>query len=232
MTRFHHATALAAVLVACTPLDAREPSKPIAQQDAGTAGKPQPDPVPDPTPTAQANVAIAVASVQLEDNCGDPPSAPPPASEAPAAPARPQKRNPAAGASAFPGSNARIACQQSTMQLRFTNEGDAAVSIAIAAVELHDVQSASLLAPVPSRLPAAFTTDGSYQPWDGRLAAGAQFHASYRLTPPSWSMVDAKLGNSRGRELVLEITVEVDGEPTTVRSPAFVRPPELVMPPT
>jgi hypothetical protein len=47
-------------------------------------------------------------------------------------------------------------------------------------------------------------------------------------------MVESKLGGatSRGRELELEVMFEIDGKPMTVRSPAFSRPPEIIMPPT
>jgi hypothetical protein len=128
----------------------------------------------------------------------------------------------------------RRACQPSTLQVRFTNTGKAAASVRIASIQLHDVQSKSVLLPVAARLPAAFSDSGAYTPWDERLAAGTEFHASYRLTPPEWSMVESKLGGatSRGRELELEVMFEIDGKPMTVRSPAFSRPPEIIMPPT
>jgi hypothetical protein len=238
---------IALALAACTSLDAREPSKPLASGNTiDTEAKPDPktEPKPKPPEPVASAVQVAIASVTLDQNCPDPePPAPPSSSSSPASavadapPATPAKR--AAATAPRPGEESpafgyRRACAPSTLQLRFTNSGRAAASVRIASIQLHDVQSKSVLAPVTARLPAAFSDAGAYTPWDERLAAGAEFHASYRLTPPDWSMVESKLGgaSSRGRELELEVTFEIDGKPVTLRSPAFSRPPEIIMPPT
>lgn len=247
MNPIRFAPICAVLLAACTSLDAREPSKPVGAtagvQGGDTKGTTDPKPQPKPEPETTSSVAVAVASVLLESDCPDPepppvspadtpapqkrsmPASPPPASMAAPRPLRPGEA---------PAVGYRRACEQSTLQLRFTNTGKAEAEIRIASIQLHDVQTKSVLAPVRSRLPSAWNDGSAYEPWDERLAAGAEFHASYRLTPPDWSMVESKLGagSSRGREMVLEITVEIDGKPVTVRSPAFSRAPERVMPPT
>lgn len=237
---------IALALAACTSIDAREPSKPLASGNT-TDTDPKPDPKTNPKPKPPEPVAsavqIAIASVTLDQDCPDPepPASPspstPPSAAADMAPSQPAKRS--APMPARPGEAPSVvayrrACPPSTLQLRFTNTGKAPAAVRIASIQLHDVQSKAVLAPVTARLPAAFSDAGAYTPWDERLAAGAEFHASYRLTPPDWSTVESKLGgaSSRGRELELEVTFEIDGKPMTVRSPAFIRPPEIIMPPT
>jgi hypothetical protein len=236
---------IALALAACTSIDAREPSKPLAagNTEAKSDAKVDPEQKP-PEPVASA-VKIAIASVTLDQNCPDPepPASPPPSTSTSPSPATDVPPSPPAKRAApmppRPGEApsavaVRRACQPSTLQVRFTNTGKAAASVRIASIQLHDVQSKSVLLPVAARLPAAFSDSGAYTPWDERLAAGTEFHASYRLTPPEWSMVESKLGGatSRGRELELEVMFEIDGKPMTVRSPAFSRPPEIIMPPT
>ena len=237
---------IALALAACTSLDARESNKaPAPANTTDTAPKPEgkTDPEPKPPEPVASAVQIAIASVTLDEDCPDPEPAASPSPSTPAArsedmpPPPPAKRSPpmpprpgeAPSAVAY-----RRACQPSTLQLRFTNTGKATAAVRIASIQLHDVRSKGVLASVAARLPSAFSDAGAYTPWDERLAAGAEFHASYRLTPPDWSTVEAKLGGgtSRGREFELEVTFEIDGKPMTVRSPAFSRPPEIIMPPT
>lgn len=237
---------IALALAACTSIDAREPSKPLASgntTDTETKPDPKTEAKPKPPEPVAASVQIAIASVTLDEDCPDPePSATPSPSTPPSVaedmpPSQPAKR--AAPMPPRPGEAPSVvayrrACPPSTLQLRFTNTGKAATGVRIASIQLHDVQSKSVLASVAARLPSAFSDAGAYTPWDERLAAGAEFHASYRLTPPDWSTVESKLGgaNSRGRDFQLEVTFEIDGKPMTVRSPAFSRPPEIIMPPT
>lgn len=230
--------AFAFALVACTPLDSGEPSKPVEQNNAvQTSPDPKPIGTPDPTPQPEA-VRVAIGSVTLDQDCPDP-VVPVSAKRSEAAPERPVP-GASRGAPPMPASDAvggrafRRACAQSTLQVRFTNEGKSTASVRIASIQLHDVTTKSVLAPVQARLPAVFNETGEYLPWDERIAAGTEFHASYRLTPPDWSKVEAALAGStsRGRELELEVTAEIDGKPTTVRSPAFSRPPEVIMPAT
>lgn len=252
---------LAFTITACTPLDAREASKP--NTDNGTDAtvktaqpaptpKPQPEPEPKPDPVPEpTTVKVAIASVTLDQDCADPvvpvspersivpPQPPDDVPEPPGvvAPAMPAKRGPPRPLR--PGESMAVGyeppCAQSMLQVRFTNVGKDVAGVRIASIQLHDVASKGVLAPVTARLPSMFDPTGVYTPWDERIGPGVEIAASYRLAPPSWSVVDGKLGagnSSRDRELELEVTVEIDGKPTTVRSPAFRRPPEIIMPPT
>jgi hypothetical protein len=229
---------LALTLVACTSLDARESSKtkPEPETPSDPSGTPK-DPDADPAPV----VSVVVASVTLEQDCPDPPPATPASSERPA-PAPAQKVAPGASAPMPPRPGDapsavahRRACQQSTLQLEIRNDGKAEAGIRIASIELRDVQSNSVLVPIASRLPSAWADGATYDQWNERIAANAKLNVSYRLTPPEWYTVEGKLGSgidSHGRQFELGVTVEIDGKPITVRSPAFTRAPEIVMPPT
>lgn len=227
---------LALTLVACTSLDAREPGKPVPETPTDPTGTPK-DPDADKAPT----VSIVVASVTLEEDCPDPAPATP-AVVAPGAVAPAHEIAPSAGAPMPPRPGEapsvvahRRACQQSTLQLEIRNDGKAEAGIRIASIELRDVQSNSVLVPVRSRLPSAWADGATYDQWNERIAANTKLNVSYRLTPPEWHTVEGKLGggvDSHGRQFELGITVEIDGKPVTVRSPAFARAPELIMPPT
>jgi hypothetical protein len=236
---------LALTLVACTSLDAREPTKTKSNAETPTdpSGTPA-DPAPKPEPDAAQAVKIVVASVTLEQNCPDPAPASPgvmPASEiAPPSVVAPPAKSASAPAMPPPGDSPSVvphrrACQQSTLQLEISNDGKSEAAIRIASIELRDVQSNSVLMPIASRLPSAWAGDTAYEQWNERIAANTKLNVSYKLTPPEWYAVETKLGggvDSHGRQFELGVTVEIDGKPMTVRSPAFARAPEIVMPPT
>ncbi len=234
---------LALALVACTSLDPATQNKPVANAE----GKPVVDtkPVTDtkkdpPPPEVKSAVQIAVASVQLDQDCPDPPAS----AVVPTAGARATPRSMPAPVPNKPGDSPaesmsaaayRMSCAQSTLQMKLTNAGKAGAEIRIASINVRDVQSDSVLAPVKSRGPSAWNAASTYEAWDEKIAGGAEMQVSYRLTPPDWYALEGKLGggaSSRGREFDLEVTVEVDGKPVTVRSPAFRRPPEIIVPAT
>jgi hypothetical protein len=239
MTTHRSTWLLAITLVACTSLEAREatgPSKPGPET-------PPVDTPKDPDETKAPAVSVVVASVSLESNCPDPAPAAP---ETPAVAqeiAPPSKRSaPSAGAPMPPRPGdapsavaGRRACQQSTLQLEIRNDGKSEAGIRIASIELRDVQSNSVLVPIASRLPSAWADGATYDQWNERIGANTKLNVSYKLTPPEWYSVEQKLGSgvdSHGRQFELGVTVEIDGKPITVRSPAFTRAPEIVMPPT
>jgi len=239
MTTHRSSWLLALTLVACTSLEARDatgPSKPTPETPTDPTGTPK-DPDTDKAPA----VAIVVASVTLEQDCPDPVPASP-AVVAPSEVAPAPKRAPSAGVRMPPRPGEapsvvaqRRACQQSTLQLEIRNDGKTESGIRIASIELRDVQSNSVLVPVRSRLPSAWADGASYDQWNERIAANTKLNVSYRLTPPEWHTVEGKLGggvDSHGRQFELDITVEIDGKPVTVRSPAFTRAPQIIMPPT
>ncbi|MGH1347996.1 MAG: hypothetical protein ACRBN8_40955 [Nannocystales bacterium] len=194
----------------------------------------------------EAAVVVAVGSVLLESDCPDPPPAKPsaPESMAPsAAPAKPVKRSTAASAPAevppMPGDSVapprRRRCQQSTLQITFENKAETSTKVRVVEVRLRDVQTDQQVATLASRKPSKWSeADNAYTAWDENLAGGSSARTSYRIKPPSWSSVEARLEGkpSRGRTYDVEVAVEVDGSPTTARSAEFTRPPIVPMPPT
>jgi len=196
--------------------------------------------------TPQPSVAVAVGSVLLESDCPDPPTAGSsiPASIAPSmAPAKPAKRSPAASAPAsvppMPGDSVapprRRRCKQSTLQITFENSAEAPAKVRVVEVRLRDVKTDQEVATLPSRMPSKWSeADNAYADWNEDLAAASSARASYRIKPPSWSAVEAKLDGeaSRGRTYSVEVSVEIGGVATTARSAEFTRPPIVPMPPT
>lgn len=203
----------------------------------------------------EASVDVAVGSVLLQSDCRDPsvidPSVPASTVAPPAASRPPKSRTPAApakralpmspgvtapGAPRKPGVavNSRK-CQQSTLQLTFDNRGSAPAKVSIVEVTLRDVETDQVVATLPSRKPSQWSdADNAYVSWDQSLAATSSARTSYRIKPPSWSAVEAKLDGkpSRGRTYDVEVSLLIDGAPATARSAEFTRPPIMPMPPT
>lgn len=240
----HHAILVLAALTAaagCTTTVSKEPK--VNGGDVAADDKEEVDEKDKPDEKkVDAPVEVAVGSVFLENDCPDPPAADPsvPASIAPAAPA---KRAPpvspgvtAPSVRREPGmAVARRACRQSTLQLTFDNRGAAPAKVSIVEVTLRDVQTDQVVATLPSRKPSQWSeTDNAYASWDENLAATSSARTSYRIKPPSWSAVEAKLDGkpSRGRTYDVEVSLLINGVPTTARSAEFNRPPIVPMPPT
>ncbi|MBL4684288.1 MAG: hypothetical protein JKY37_06845 [Nannocystaceae bacterium] len=224
----------------CTTAVSNEPSvnggRPVGE---GSVHEPDVKPVADP-------LEVAVGSVLLEGDCPDPPGAAKP-SEPASAPAKdampkPTKRTkrtkPGSVRAEAPMQGvamARRACRQSTLQLTFDNRGTTNAKVSIVEITLRDVKTDSVVATLPSRMPSKWSeADNAYTAWDQSVAATSSARTSYKITPPSWSAVESKLDgqSSRGRTYDVEVSVEVDGVATTVRSPEFNRPPVVPMPPT
>ncbi len=191
----------------------------------------------------ESPVEVAVGSVLLESDCPDPPapgSSIPASTAPPAAPAKrakPQSPSVVAPSEAPSDSPAprRHRCQQSTLQLTFDNAGEAPAKVSVVEIKLRDVQTDQVVATLPSRMPSKWSeADNAYAKWDERVAATSSARTSYRIKPPSWSAVEAKLEGkaSRGRTYDVEVSLEIDGVATTARSAEFTRPPVMPMPPT
>lgn len=186
------------------------------------------------TPTAvAAELRATIASVQLAQDCPDPPAAaaqtPAPAS-AVAPPAGDVERERAAGkmspGAAMPGGGGWTPpCTQSGVQLTLSHDGEDALPFEIKAMRLTAAGQGGVLATVPFRGPSKWTDAGRYDPWDQRLAPGTELKASYKLGEPDWSMVAKTLGNddTYGKQFVLEVDVVFAGRSITLRSPEFER---------
>lgn len=215
----------------CTPTVSSDPVVNGGETAAGEEANPE------------GSVDVAVGSVVLESDCPDSPVIDPsvPASTVvPPAPAKRAKPRPpgAAAPADAPVAGAvpsRRRCQQSTLQLTFENHGAASAKVGIVEVRLHDVLTEQLVATLPSRMPSKWSeADNAYGAWDQNLAASSSARTSYRIKPPSWPAVEAKLDGklSRGRTYNVEVSVEINGLPASARSAEFTRPPIMPMPPT
>lgn len=161
---------------------------------AGPARTPKPDP---------NTVDVAIASVTLADDCGGGPTTAPPIAVAPQAQAAEQAsaQKISAGASL---SQAKRACEQSSVQLRVTNGTAAPSAIAIQKVELLD-ESGAAIADLAARAPSRWSDD-TYQAWDERVAPSETLQVSYALSAP---LVQ------RGATYTVRITIATgDGERT------------------
>lgn len=207
---------------------------------------------PTDPPTPSARVEIKVASVQLVQNCSDPPSdaeaeakagaaakvsAGPAASEEPPA-AMAQARAPMPPREGDVSAGARLAgdgpngwsppCTQSTMQLSIANVGDREGKLRIEGVRLLEAASKRDLGKIEARKPSQWNPGGTYQPWDQVVQPGATVKVGYRLGDPDWSQAQDG-SDPYTRPYVLEIDISVDGISQTVRSPEFVREPVHVI---
>jgi hypothetical protein len=205
-------------LAACTP--GEQPVDKPVEDGASKGDDKQPDPVPEPV----AVTKISVASVQMIEDCPDP-EPPPPAAEAedeeemPAGKSASQAKRGASLVGDNSGSWSH--CEQSTVQLGLETAGEAPVSVEIKAVRL--LSDAKSVGSVQARKPTIWV-DNNYQTWDQQVAPGAPTKASYKLSLPNWTEVEAAIGKpSFGHMFTLEIDIEVDGKLQTVSSPQFPR---------
>lgn len=209
------------------------------------------------TPAPAARIEVKVASVQMVQNCSDPPgdaaaeaaaaaelaarksAAPLTPAQAPAAPMPP---DPAAMEKMSPGAALRMSgdgpsgwsppCTQSTVQLSITNIGDREGKVHVDAVRLLDARSNKEVGKVDARKPSQWNPAGTYQPWNEVIVHGTTVKVGYRINEPDWSAVNTALGSDTdpyARPYVLEIDISVDGVSQTVRSPEFVREPVHVI---
>lgn len=202
---------------------------------------------PPPPPEPRAEIRASIASVQLIQDCPDPPgeaalsnapagpyTPPPPAAAAAPMPAMeeraasadiPQPGSPAA-ARMRPDSNWSPPCTQSTMQIFLPNTGEAAGQVRVLSVRLVDATTKRDLGAIVPRKPHQWQPQGAYQPWNEQVAAKTNVNATYRLAEPDWSQATVTLGGPTdlySRPFLLEVQVSVDGVAQTIRSPEFVR---------
>lgn len=129
-------------------------------------------------------VDVAIASVTLADDCGTGPT-----TSFPAQTSRVAKPSPEFGdmdmGEAASMSQAKRACEQSSVQLRVVNGTKAASDISIKKIELVD-ESGTVLRELTPREPSKWTGD-AYTAWDGKADAGQTLQVSYALSEPSVS---------------------------------------------
>lgn len=223
------------VPVACLALALACTTSSTADGDAGTKDqtKEPKTSVDEPKPEPEQPAAkIAVSSVQVIQDCPDPPepiepgaaepSATAPVMDEEAAPSQPRRISAGASIDGSGPSSFTQPCTQSTMQLALESARDDAVAVEIKQVRL--LSKGKQVGELEPRKPSAWSDDGSYQPWDQTLAPDAPVKASYKLSLPDWSAVEKAIGESSfGHMFTLEVDVEVDGRVETVASPEFPR---------
>lgn len=170
---------------------------------------------PEISPSA---LIVAVASVQLNQDCPDPP-----APTAVAQEESPGAMMPGASMEMGPGGGS-MPCAQSTVQLSVTNEGAMPGKLQILSIRLLDAASGRELGTLVGRGPSLWNDATGYQAWDERIDPGATLKVSYKLADPDWAQVQAHLEpgtNLFARPFILEI--QLKGQTGTVRSSEFVR---------
>lgn len=178
----------------------------------------------DPTP-ATTTITIAVASVQLEQDCPDPPT-PAAAPEVEGSITEEQQRRNLAGEEAKRSADSRMACAQSTVQLALANTGARPGTLRILRVRLLDAAHKRELSPLRARTPTRWSERDGYLPWDEQVPANTSLQVSYKLGDPDWAQVQRILGASARvdtQAYIVELDVAVDEREQTVRSPEFVR---------
>lgn len=172
-------------------------------------------------PKAQQRVVPSIASARLVQDCPDAKtaSAIPAAEAVPAPKMSAKRRRKAADAS---GESFRQPCTQSSVQLAFTGTSSNADAVALTEIRLLTVDGKAL-GTLSARSPSHW--DGNvYVPWDGKLTPNSENKASYKLSIPDWSAVEAATGKGSYETMyVLEADVDIAGTVTTVRSPQFER---------
>jgi hypothetical protein len=106
-------------------------------------------------------------------------------------------------------SQAKRACQQSSVQLVVSNTTAATASVKVKSVTVLDRTGATVVQ-LNSYEPSRWADD-TYQPWDGSIEAGATLNVAYSLSEPA---VNA------GETYTVRVVVETAGGDTTVETQA------------
>lgn len=184
-------------------------------------------------------MTVELSSVTLADNCPTPTVQPPPPgnfakpppvqqtkSESDTEPA-PKAARGSCARPPCPSIGRSRACEQTSMQLVFSDGPSVGTPIKIKRVELLDDKGKllqTLTASMPTQWDAA---KGSYVAWDGELRGSTK--ASYRLTAPDWSKLGGRF-NAQSRKFQLRVIVTVgnNGSERTVEKtsiiPAHIEP--------
>jgi hypothetical protein len=173
-------------------------------------------PPPAPAPT----VTVAMTAATLADDCGGVAPAPAPRAKAE------QRSDESAEASRARGAAAKRACEQSSMQLSvIAPAGAAASQLSVKKVELYDDKGALVGALTP-RAPTVWAQDGTYTPWDQKIAAGQELSVSYALSQPPWGEVTGRWN----RTYVVKAVITVGGTDRSVQFDVHVAAPTMLPP--
>lgn len=202
---------VALLLAACAgweaPAPAYAPPPPVEGPTPSHYAPPPPVDTPPSRPDQPAGeIQVAIASVQLFENCPDPPEADDAAEH---------KRS----AGYVPH------CSQSTVQLAVRS--DRAGRFRVEAVRVLDGVRGEVAGSSTLRAPTQWRVDGgAYTPWDQQVAAGKDLQISYKLGDLELSQAGRLAGpqfDVYSGPFVLELDVAIDGRRRTIRSSAFGR---------
>jgi hypothetical protein len=116
-------------------------------------------------------------------------------------------------------------CVFSNVQLSLTTTGSsAAAHVSIVRAAIVDVATGSEIQAISAYTPLAW--DGTtYKAWDENVAPASEVKASYTVSPPTWSQIDA--GGNYSRQYQFRIVVGLDGATITLDSTAMSRDPPV-----
>jgi hypothetical protein len=156
---------------------------------------------------------VVISSVQLLENCPDPPEAEVAADMDRGITHEEQQRKGGA-----------VRCEQSTVQLAVRS--DRAGQLRIEAVRILDGARQRVAGSSTLRQPTLWSAaDSRYTRWDERVTAGKDLQISYKLGILDLSRAEQLSGpdfNAYSGPFMLELEVSIDGRRQTVRSTAFV----------
>lgn len=181
------------------------------------------------TSTSGMQISATISAVTLGDECATAAGggfAPTPAGDCAPAPA------PSGGASskeAPGGCGSRSYCQQSNVQIAFNaSAGTSAAHVEIVSVKLFDGATGKLVDTLTASKPQAWNGNG-YATWDQTIKPASDTKASYDLTAPAWSTLDASgsTKSSYSTEYKLQIDLRIDGVEVIIESTAQHREPQV-----
>lgn len=115
-------------------------------------------------------------------------------------------------------SSASLGESSANVQLAFIAEAaSTAASVEVVRVSLVDATDGAVLDTLEASSPEVWN-GGGYVPWNQRVTPGGDLKASYRLTVPSWSSIDAGRRNAYSRTFKLRVTLRIDGVDVLMQS--------------
>jgi len=162
----------------------------------------------EPEPLPGLDIDVAIAGLSLADDCpSGEPGAGDPGLIGDCAPSEDGRYD---GCGGF--------CQQSSVALAITADGDRSASFRIVRATLLDTDG-SELTDLPTSNAQIYAADGTYGAWDETIPTPSELQVLYDLDGVDWSIVP----ESYGRMFRLRLVVEVDGVERTLTSEETTR---------
>lgn len=161
------------------------------------------------TPPSGVEVDALISSVSLADDC-------------------PSSSSGAGIAPCAPDVDCPSFCQQSGVQLDFTVGAGSIEPLPFRILEarLLDADTNELVDDLDTREPSTWVDD-AYASWDEQLISPSELSTSYKLSAPDWSDIGSRVA-APSDFFILELDVEIDGEPRTLQSDPIAREAPIV----